>query len=113
MLIEPGEADSNLVQSIRGHLGFVENVLNSDNPRRRENWLPRLGRGDIVGPAWSEAGDVQQSAFSTRLEQIGNQWRIDGKKFYTTGSLYSDWIDVGISNETGKTLKKSAFFGNY
>lgn len=104
LLIELGEADSNLVQSIRGHLGFVENVLNSDNPRRRETWLPRLSRGDIVGPAWSEAGDVQQSAFSTRLEQIGNQWRIDGKKFYTTGSLYSDWIDVGISDETGKTL---------
>lgn len=104
LLIELGEADSNLVQSIRGHLGFVENVLNSDNPRRRETWLPRLGRGDIVGPAWSEAGDVQQSAFSTRLEKIGKQWRIVGKKFYTTGSLYSDWIDVGISDETGKTL---------
>lgn len=112
LLIELGEADSNLVQSLRGHFGFVENVLSSANPIRRETWLPRLGRGEIVGPAWSETGDAQQSAFSTRIQRIGSQWQLDGRKFYTTGSLYSDWIDVGISDENGKmvavTLSRTA-----
>lgn len=104
LLTELGEADSNLVQSIRGHLGFVENVLNSKNVQRREKWLPVLGRGDIVGPAWSETGDVKQQEFSTRVRRSGNQWRLDGTKFYTTGSLYSDWIDVGTTDEKGETV---------
>ncbi|WP_158784071.1 acyl-CoA dehydrogenase family protein [Pantoea sp. BAV 3049] len=104
LLTELGEADSNLVQSIRGHLGFVENVLNSEDSQRREKWLPLLGRGEIVGPAWSEAGDTKQQAFSTRIQPTGNQWRLDGKKFYTTGSLYSDWIDVGLTDEKGETV---------
>ncbi|KGT93364.1 monooxygenase [Erwinia typographi] len=103
LLTELAEADSNLVQSIRGHLGFVENVLNGENGQRREKWLPLLGRGDIVGPAWSEAGDVKQQEFSTQVRRSGKQWRLDGTKFYTTGSLYSDWIDVGITDEKGET----------
>ncbi len=102
LLIELGEADSNLVQSIRGHLGFVENVLNSGSSHFRDQWLTRLGRGDIVGPAWSETGDARQSEFSTRIERSGESWRLNGRKFYTTGSLYSDWIDIGITDENGK-----------
>lgn len=102
LLIELGEADSNLVQSIRGHLGFVENVLNSGSSAFRDKWLTRLGRGEIVGPAWSETGDARQSEFSTRIARSGESWRLNGRKFYTTGSLYSDWIDIGITDENGK-----------
>ncbi|WP_336778195.1 acyl-CoA dehydrogenase family protein [Pantoea sp. USHLN256] len=102
LLIELGEADSNLVQSIRGHLGFVENVLNSASGSYRETWLTRLGRGEIVGPAWSETGDARQSEFSTRIERHDDRWQLNGRKFYTTGSLYADWIDVGITDENGK-----------
>jgi len=32
LLIELAEADSNLVQSLRGHFGFGENLLNSRDP---------------------------------------------------------------------------------
>lgn len=102
LLIELGEADSNLVQSIRGHLGFVENVLSSGNNTWRDTWLSRLGRGEIVGPAWSETGEARQSTFSTRIQRSGNQWQLNGKKFYTTGSLYSDWIDVGLTDENNQ-----------
>lgn len=112
LLIELGEADSNLVQSIRGHLGFVENILTSSNEARRNLWLPRLGRGEIVGPAWSETGEAQQQVFGTRVRREGDGWRLSGKKFYTTGSLYSDWVDIGVSDENGKgvavTLSRNA-----
>lgn len=104
LLIELGEADSNLVQSIRGHLGFVENVLNSDNAAYRDTWLARLGRGELVGPAWSETGDVSQAEFSTRLQRSGAHWRLNGRKFYTTGSLYSDWLHVGVTGENNQAI---------
>ncbi|MFF7710401.1 acyl-CoA dehydrogenase family protein [Pseudomonas sp. NPDC007930] len=102
LLIELGEADSNLVQAIRGHLGFVEGVLVSRQPARRERWLARLGRGQLVGPAWSEVGEVARGRFGTRLEPHGQGWRLFGSKFYTTGTLYSEWVDVGVSGSDGE-----------
>ena len=104
LLIELGEADSNLVQALRGHLGFTENVLNSHDDERRKVWLERLGRGETVGPATGEVGQTQQSQLDSRLYLDGEQWRIDGTKFYTTGCLYSDWIDVAVSDYEGKRM---------
>lgn len=104
LLIELGEADSNLVQSIRGQLGFVEGVLMSNDAARRARWLPLLGQGQTVGPAWSESGEVSQAAFSTRLQNEGEHWVLNGSKFYTTGALYADWIEVGVNDASGDVL---------
>jgi len=104
LLIELGEADSNLVQSLRGHLGFTESILNSPNETRRALWLERLGQGEIVGPAIGEIGQTTQAQLNSRLYLDGEQWRIDGSKFYTTGSLYSDWIDVAVSDHDGERV---------
>ncbi len=104
LLIELGEADSNLVQALRGHLGFTENLLNSHDEERRKVWFERLVRGETVGPATGEIGATPQSHLNSRLYLDGEQWRIDGSKFYTTGCLYSDWIDVAVSDYDDKRL---------
>ncbi|WP_296261134.1 MULTISPECIES: acyl-CoA dehydrogenase family protein [unclassified Pseudomonas] len=104
LLIELGEADSNLVQALRGHLGFTENLLNSGDEERRKVWFERLVRGETVGPATGEVGDTAQSHLNSRLYLDGEQWRIDGNKFYTTGCLYSDWIDVAVSDHDDKRV---------
>lgn len=104
LLIELGEADSNLVQSLRGHFGFIENVLSSRDPAFQKQWFTRIAQGEIVGPAWSETGEARQSAFSTQIRRTGDHWRLDGKKFYTTGSLYADWISVGLTDENHKSV---------
>lgn len=97
LLIELSEADSNITQALRAHFGFVEHALDSP-AARRERWLPRLARGDIIGAAWSETGEARQSQFATRLTRNANGWRLNGAKFYTTGSLFADWIHVGATD---------------
>ncbi|MBD1550645.1 acyl-CoA dehydrogenase family protein [Pseudomonas typographi] len=101
LLTELGQADSNLVQALRSHFGFAESILNSRDVQRRERWLERLGRGETVGPANSETGDAKREAFSTRLLADGANWRLEGSKFYTTGALFADWIDVGATTPDG------------
>ncbi len=98
LLIELSEAESNLTQALRAHFGFTEDVLTSRIPARRDRWLDRIGRGDIVGGAWSEVGDAKLAAFSTRVSGSGRDLRLDGTKYYTTGSLFADWIDVGATD---------------
>lgn len=100
LLVELSEADSNLTQALRAHFGFVEHAL-AKPPARRDVWLNRLAEGQIVGAAWSETGDAKQANFSTVLSHGGNGWRLNGTKFYTTGSLYADWIHVGASDAEG------------
>ncbi|WP_250516971.1 acyl-CoA dehydrogenase family protein [Caballeronia sp. INDeC2] len=97
LLIELSEADSNITQALRAHFGFTEHALDSP-AERRERWLARLGKGAIVGAAWSETGEARQSQFATRLTQNASGWHLNGAKFYTTGSLFADWIHVGASD---------------
>lgn len=113
LLIELAQADSNLVQAIRGHAGFVENVLNAYNQDFRQRWLNRLGHEHaFVGPAWTEPGQATQEVFATRVVKKDGRYELSGRKFYTTGALYADWIEVGCSNEEGEAasaiIKKDA-----
>jgi alkylation response protein AidB-like acyl-CoA dehydrogenase len=102
LLIELSEADSNLTQGLRGHFGFVEDIVNSTDKARRNLWFPRIVRGDIVGNAWSEIGEAKSTGFSTRVTRHSETLRLNGEKYYTTGSFYADWIDVGSTDDNGE-----------
>ncbi|WGS53214.1 acyl-CoA dehydrogenase family protein [Paraburkholderia sp. D15] len=87
-----GEADSNLPQILRVHGGFVEGLLENDDAALRDRWFSRIVQGQIIGGATSERGAATQN--SVRLTQTGGAWHLDGEKYYTTGTLYADWVDV-------------------
>ena len=95
LLIELAEADSNLTQALRGHFAFVEDRLNAPDTPQRATWLRRFVDGDLVGNAWSEIGNARLGEIRTRVERLPQgHWQLDGRKFYSTGSLFADWIDV-------------------
>ena len=96
LLIELSAADSNITQALPAHFGFVEEILHSPAAHRTV-WLPRIARGDTVGSARSEAGAATQARFDTAVTRDGDDWRLNGTKFYTTGSLYADWLHVAAT----------------
>jgi alkylation response protein AidB-like acyl-CoA dehydrogenase len=104
LLTELAEADSNLTQALRAHFAYVEDVLNSQDDTRRERWFKRVANGDIVGGAWTEVGDAKMASFSTRVSAKNGRLTLTGAKYYTTGSLFADWIDVGAVNEADETV---------
>ncbi|MFM0038717.1 acyl-CoA dehydrogenase family protein [Paraburkholderia strydomiana] len=87
-----GEADSNLPQILRVHGGFIESLLENSDAALRDRWLTRVAQGQIVGGAVSERTGVTNN--SVRLTQTDGAWHLDGEKYYTTGTLYADWVDV-------------------
>ncbi|MGO3743259.1 monooxygenase [Kerstersia sp.] len=103
LLVELGEADTNVVNALRAHLGFTEEVLSADPSPWRDFWLERLSQGDLIGAGLSEAGPAQVGSFATRLSRGPEGWRLDGRKFYTTGSLFADWISVAAQDHEGNT----------
>lgn len=107
VLIELAAADSNLPQIFRGHIAYVEHVLAAAPSQRRERWLDRIARGELIGNAWSENGAATVGTNATRVaRRPDGTWRVDGRKFYTTGSIFAEWIDatVDLDGETVTAL---------
>ncbi|NYD67629.1 acyl-CoA dehydrogenase family protein [Agromyces atrinae] len=101
LLVELATADSNLPQIFRGHLAYLEDRLVAEPSAERDAWLTRLGSGEIVGNAWSEVGAGGLGSPTTRATRDGDAWRVDGRKFYTTGSIFADWTDVTAASDDG------------
>ncbi len=94
LLIELAEADSALPQALRGHFAFVEDRINAAPGAARDKWLARFVAGDIVGNAWTEVGTVKLGEVITRVSFQDQRWVVNGTKYYSTGSIFADWIDV-------------------
>lgn len=94
LLIELAEADSNIAQALRGHFAFVEDRLNAPRGAASAVWLRRFADGEIAGNAWTEVGDVAIGDVITRVSEQDGRWVVNGRKFYSTGSIFADWIDL-------------------
>ena len=90
LLTDLATADSNVAHLLRGHIAFVEEQLRLQPSEHRDRWLTRIGAGDIIGNAMSERQDL--SEITTVLSGHGDAIRVSGVKYYTTGSLYADWV---------------------
>lgn len=104
LLVELGAADSNLVQALRAHFTSVESLVSGADAERRARWLPRVVAGDIFGNATTEKGNAP-GRNSTILSARDGAHRLDGTKFYSTGSLYADWIRVHADTEDGGSVR--------
>ncbi|MFU8945180.1 acyl-CoA dehydrogenase family protein [Mycetocola zhadangensis] len=96
LLIELASADSNLPQALRGHIGFTEYVLAHPDASYRELWFRRLVDGALVGNAESERTGTFGN-LSTTVTKTEKGWQLNGTKYYTTGSIYADWILVSAA----------------
>ncbi|WP_166878484.1 acyl-CoA dehydrogenase family protein [Salinibacterium sp. ZJ450] len=94
LLIELGEADSNLPQLLRGHVAFVETQRAMPESAQRTEWLTRIARREILfGNAQAERSD--SSTQSTTLTEVDGRLLLNGRKYYSTGTLFADWIWSG------------------
>lgn len=104
MLMELADADADVAHILRAHYWFVEERLRSTNPQERARWLARVTAGEIFGNAITEIGGgaaVGTWVFDTKLTPSDGGHVLNGKKYYCTGSRYSDWVFVYASTPTG------------
>lgn len=104
LLIELSAADSNVTNALRAHFGFTEEVLSSPFKDYRDRWVKRIAAHETTGSGFTEAEGNKVGHFSTRLTRDGDKWRIDGRKYYTTGSLFANWINLGADDENGEFI---------
>lgn len=87
-----------IAQAVRSHFAFVEQLRRSANEDQRARWFGRILAGDFFGLASGETGGVQGKISST-VGQTADGWRVNGVKYYSTGTLFADWISVRVVDE--------------
>jgi alkylation response protein AidB-like acyl-CoA dehydrogenase len=104
-LIALAEADSNVAHILRTHYWFVEQQLQTADPEARGRGLALLNANKLVGNGFSEQSKLPVGLyFDTRLEPdpIGSGYRLTGTKFYSTGSIYSDYTQIWAAAPGGR-----------
>lgn len=106
LLIRIASADSNVAQALRPGFGFVEGLLASraeGAEEERERWFGRYLQGAVIGNAGWEVGGANGS-ISARIVGDGEHFRASGSKYYSTGSLYADWVSAVALDENDQPV---------
>ncbi|MFF0818195.1 acyl-CoA dehydrogenase family protein [Rhodococcus sp. NPDC003318] len=98
LLIDLAAAESNLPQALRVHWSFVEDQRLAGDDRARR-WLEAAATGTLVGNAITEPGVGSADRYRTALTRRGDDWILNGVKYYSTGSLYADHILVAADRD--------------
>ncbi|WP_037183108.1 acyl-CoA dehydrogenase family protein [Rhodococcoides fascians] len=106
LVIDLAEADPDVPHILRVHLAFVEDILRVPSSETKLKWLPHVVDGKLFGGANSELSshNVGGGTFDTTLTPADGGYVVDGVKFYSTGSIYSDFIRVSANTPDGDVL---------
>lgn len=90
LLTELAQADSNVSHLLRGHFSFLESRLTHEDESVRAFWFPKVVAGALIGYAMAEL--TETTGTSTTITRDGDTWLLNGAKYYSTGTIYADWI---------------------
>lgn len=96
LLIRLAEAESNLPQILRVNAGFTELLLERKDDEDTRHWLSVIGKGETFGAASSERTSSTSNSVtvSPDPDKRPGHHLLNGEKYYSTGTLYADWILV-------------------
>lgn len=103
-IIALGAADPNVAHALRNHFSFVERFAQPALDPQNGRWLAEVVAGKIFGLAAGEftALPVGGSPLETLLTADGEGYRLSGEKYYSTGTLYADYVVVRAQDEAGR-----------
>ncbi|WP_328359028.1 acyl-CoA dehydrogenase family protein [Mycobacterium sp. NBC_00419] len=105
VVIRLAAVDVNVAHILRGHFAHVEERLRLGGQERRRVIDLALS-GAIVGNASTELGSTTIGEFTwqTTLRADGANFRLNGTKYFTTGTLYADYAEVIAGAPDGSTV---------
>ncbi|NNU51039.1 SfnB family sulfur acquisition oxidoreductase [Rhizobium sp. WYCCWR 11279] len=88
------EADGSIGQIPQNHFYILEALRTDGGEEQQRYFFGRVLAGDRFGNALSERGTKTVGHYNTRITRDGPGYRINGRKFYSTGVLFADWITI-------------------
>ncbi|MGO4567171.1 SfnB family sulfur acquisition oxidoreductase [Rhizobium sp. 2YAF20] len=88
------EGDASIGQIPQNHFYILEALRTDGSEEQKRYFFERALAGDRFGNALSEKGTKTVGHFNTRISREGLGYRINGRKFYSTGVLFADWVTI-------------------
>lgn len=87
-------ADPNIAQIPHSHFVYVNLLRLAGTTQQQERYYRRVLDGGRIANAQSERGGTTVADIATTLRPAGDRFRVDGVKYYCTGSLFADLFAV-------------------
>ena len=92
------EADPSIAQIAHNHFCVVDAIRLDASEQQKRHYFEEVLNGKRFGNAFSEAGTQNVMDFQTKIEPDGSDFVVNGKKFYSTGALFADYIPTAAVN---------------
>lgn len=99
LLMDLAAVDANLAHMWRSHLAFVEYLKLIPDKTTQQQWWNRILAGELGGSALSSQQSDKTEHDTVISRDSTNTLRISGQKYYTTGTLASEWTIVNATLE--------------
>lgn len=91
--------DASIGQIPQNHFYMVEAIRLDGSEEQKRYFFDAVLRGDRFGNAFTEVGTKTMLDLKTRIVREGNRYRLNGKKFYSTGAIFAHWVPTVALNE--------------
>ena len=90
---------------------FGPTLLEYGTEAQKERHIPKIVRGEIRWcQGYSEPGAGSDLAsLTTKCEDAGDHWKINGQKIWTSGAQYADWCFCLVRTDTTKKHEGISF----
>jgi alkylation response protein AidB-like acyl-CoA dehydrogenase len=101
MIATLGAADSNVAHALRSHFNYTEVLVLSPAAQRDHLALERVLDGKLFAGAHTEQGTAKPGEVATRLSRDGDVYRLNGRKWYATGTAFADFASFSALDDDG------------
>ena len=93
-------ADPSLGQLPQNHFGLVDVISLTGTEEQKRDFFSQILSGKRFGNGFSEKGTKHVLDLKTRVRRDGDDYVVDGTKFYSTGALFAHFVPVlGLDDE--------------
>ncbi|MEX3845393.1 SfnB family sulfur acquisition oxidoreductase [Paraburkholderia sp. BR10882] len=98
------EADPSIGQIPQNHFCLIEDIRLEGSEAQKRFFFDLVLKGTRYGNAFSEAGGKNVLDIQTRVRRDGDDYVLNGRKFYSTGTIFAHWIPVLALDEQDQAV---------
>ncbi|KAF7277619.1 hypothetical protein GWI33_002966, partial [Rhynchophorus ferrugineus] len=94
-------ADGSLGQIPQNHFAILDTLIFDASNSQKKFFYDLVLKGIRFGNAFSEIGNKHVADFQTKIEKDGQDYIVNGKKFFSTGALLAHWVPIVAVGDDG------------
>lgn len=95
-------ADPSLGQLPQNHIDFIDTLRTTGSPEQKTEFFRAILAGTRSGNAFSELGSRTAADFETKITRRGDDYVVNGKKFYSSGALLAHVVPITTVDLDGR-----------